>query len=301
MGGSALDLLANRTGAGLIPLGPTGPATILELLTDGVGTAISATPSALRSIIQAANAANIDLTKTPLRFGFIGAEMAEESLRQKLLAQLPDGFRWIELFGLTETGGPAVAAAPDPTVAELELNTQEFWAEILDLAEDRLMPMGEVGELTITTRLTDGRTPLIRYRTRDLARATAGAAEMPTRISRILGRVDESLKIDGILTYPSAVAEIMSEFMPPTAEWRAWVRRREPDDELVIEAEAPRELCMAVELAFQDRVGLSLTVVPTQTGTFTRGQRKTQRILVDSSTAPVSDLHVLNNFVEDSR
>jgi len=299
VGGSALDLLANRTGAGLVPLGPTGPATVLELLTNGVGTAISATPSSLRGLVKAAHTTNVDLTKTALRFGFIGAEVAEESLRRKLLSQLPDGFMWIELYGLTETGGPAVACAPDPTVAELELNTQDFWVEVLDLTEDRPVPIGEVGELTITTRRTDGRTPLIRYRTRDLVSATAGEAEAPTRISRILGRVDESLKIGGVLVYPSAIAEIMSEFMPPTAEWRAWVRRREPDDELLIEAEAAPDLCHTVQLAFQDRVGLSLTVVSTRPGILTRGQRKTQRILIDSSTASVSNLHVLNNVATE--
>jgi phenylacetate-CoA ligase len=302
VGGSALDLLANRTGAGLVPLGPTGPVTVLELLTNGVGTAISATPSSLRGLVKAAQTANVDLRKTALRFGFIGAEVAEESLRRKLLSQLPDGFMWIELYGLTETGGPAVACAPDPTVAELELNTQEFWVEVLDLAEDRPVPIGEVGELTITTRRTDGRTPLVRYRTRDLVSATAGATEAPTRISRILGRVDESLKIGGVLVYPSAVAEIMSEFMPPTAEWRAWVRRRDPDDELLIEAEAAPDLCQAVQLAFQDRVGLSLAVVSTRAGVLTSVPRKTQRILIDSSTTSVSNLHVLNNVAtEDVR
>lgn len=45
----------------------------------------------------------MDLTKTALRVGFIGAEPAEESLRRNLMLQLPDGFKWIELYGLTET------------------------------------------------------------------------------------------------------------------------------------------------------------------------------------------------------
>jgi len=288
VGGSALDLLANRLGAGLIPLGSGAQAVVLELLRDGVGTAISATPSFLRGLVEATEATRLDLSTTRLRFGFIGAEIAEESLRRKLLSQLPDGFRWVELYGLTETGGPSVACALDPAVPELELNTQEYVVEVLNVADDRPVPIGEVGELTLTTRRTDGRTPLVRYRTRDLVIATAGDAAAPTRISRILGRVDESLKIGGVLIYPSAVAEIMSEFMPPTAEWRAWVRRREPDDELLIEAEAPPELCREVERAFQDRVDLSPTVVSTRSGVLVRGRRKTQRLLIDSSRSDVS-------------
>ena len=70
----------------------------------------------MRRLVEAASATGFDLTKTSLRFGFIGAEIAEEPLRLKILSQLPAGFQWIELYGLTETGGPAVACAPDPNV-----------------------------------------------------------------------------------------------------------------------------------------------------------------------------------------
>ena len=282
VGGPALDLLANRTGAGLVPLGPTRPEAVIELLADGVGTAISATPSYLRRVIETAEATGFDLRKTGLRVGFIGAEPAEESLRRKLSQKLPDGFSWIELYGLTETGGPSIAFAPDPEVAELTLNTQAFWIEILDLEADTPMPFGDVGELTITTRRVDGRTPLVRYRTRDLARATAGTAEAPTRISRILGRADHSLKIGGVLVYPSAVAEIMSSLLPATAEWRALVQRRHEDDELLVEAEAPPELCQTVERAFRERVGLTLAVASIEAGVLARSREKTQRILIDS-------------------
>lgn len=283
VGGPALDLLANRAGAGLVPLGPMAPSIVLELLADGVGTAISATPSYLRRLIETAESSGFDLRSTPLRFGFIGAEPAETALRQKLLSFLPSGFRWVELYGLTETGGPSVAFALDPDVPELELNTREFLLEVLDPSSDRPVALGEVGELTITTRRTDGRTPLIRYRTRDLVRATAGPAEAPTRISRILGRADHSLKIGGVLLYPSAVTEIMSELLPATAEWRAVVYRRGEDDELLIEAEASGEVCQSIERAFRSRIGLGLTVSPAGADTLTRSREKTQRILIGSA------------------
>jgi 4-hydroxymandelate synthase len=284
VGGPALDLLANRSGAGLVPLGPTGPGIILELLADGVGTAISATPSYMRRLIEAAEEAQFDLRTTSLRFGFIGAEPAEQSLRDQLRSRLPDDFRWIELYGLTETGGPAVLFAPDPNVPELEVNTEDFWIEVLD-PEDRPAAFGEVGELTITTRRIDGRTPLIRYRTRDLVRAAAGPIEAPTRLSRILGRADHSLKIGGVLVYPSAISEILSELLPPTAEWRAVVRRSGNDDELLVEAEGSREACRVVERAFRDRVGLGVTVTSLQSDALSRSREKTQRILIDSDSA----------------
>jgi phenylacetate-CoA ligase len=291
VGGPALDLLATRCGAGLVPLGPMGPAIVLELLADGVGTAISATPSYMRRLVETAQATGFDLRQTALRLGFIGAEPAEDSLREKLLAQLPDEFKWIELYGLTETGGPSVAFAPDPAIPELELNTGDYLIEVLDPQRDRPVPFGQVGELTITTRQTDGRTPLVRYRTRDLVRATAGEAISATRISRILGRVDHSLKIGGVLLYPSAVAEIMAELLPATSEWRAIVYRRGEDDELLVEAEGSRELCQIVERTFRERIGLGLTVGPLQADALSRSREKTQRILI-ASAAPAATAQV---------
>jgi phenylacetate-CoA ligase len=252
------------------------------MLAGGVGTAISATPSYLRRVIEAAEATGFDLRETGLRLGFIGAETAEPALRHKLLSRLPAGFRWVELYGLTETCGPSVAFAPDPDVPELTLNTENFLIEVLDLEDDVPVVPGAVGELTLTSRSPEARTPLIRYRTRDLVRVTAGDASAPMRISQILGRADDAMKIGGILMYPTAVAEIVSAMLPPTAEWRATVRRYVDDAELLLEVEAEPAMCEALELAFQARVGLAVTAIPTDGATLTRSREKTRRIVVES-------------------
>jgi phenylacetate-CoA ligase len=280
VGGPVLDILAYRAGACVVPLGPGAPAGVLHMLAAGVGTAISATPSYLRRLIEAAETAGFDLAATGLRLGFIGAELAEPSLRRKLLSRLPEGFLWVELYGLTETLGPSVAFGPDPDVAELELNTGDFHVEILDLEADRPVPVGEVGELTLTSRRFS-RSPLIRYRTRDLARVTVGSPDEPIRISRILGRADDAVKIGGVLMYPTAVAEIVTGLLPPSSEWLGTVRRYGQDDELVLEVEADEELCKAVEVAFAERVGLDVTVIPADAATLARSREKTRRILFE--------------------
>lgn len=287
VGGPILDLLAQRSGAGVIPLGPVGASAVLQFLADGVGTAISATPSYMRRLVEAAEIAGFDLRGSGLRLGFIGAEAAEESLRSKLLSHLPSDFRWVELYGLTETLGPSVACALDPDVPELELNTVDFHVEVLDLDADVPVPTGDVGELTFTTRNPDCRTPLIRYRTRDLVRATAGTSASTQQMSRIVGRSDHSLKVGGVLVYPSAVAEIVSGLLPVHAEWRALLHRNGDDDDLVIEAEAARQDCALIEQAFQDRVGLGVHVEGKPQGSIARSHEKSARILVDSATGSI--------------
>lgn len=289
IGGPALDLLAQRADACVVPLGPVPPAGVLHMLAGDVGTAISATPSYLRRLIEAAQATGVDLTRTGLRLGFIGAETAESSLRRKLLSHLPADFRWVELYGLTETCGPSVAYAPDPDVPELTLNTRDFHVEVLDLAADVPAAPGAVGELTLTSRNARSRSPLIRYRTRDLVRVTAGESSAPTSISRILGRADDAMKIGGVLMYPTAVAEIVSGILPPSAEWRAVVRRRGQDHELRVEAEATAQLCRELEVAFDERAGLGVTVVPTTGDAFTRSREKTRRVVFETSTPEPAD------------
>ena len=78
------------------------------------------------------------------------------------------------------------------------------------------------------------------------------------------------------------MAEITSELLPASAEWRALVTRQGEDDELVIEVEATRELCHEVERAFRDRIGLSLSVRALPAGSMARSLEKTQRVLIDS-------------------
>jgi len=84
---------------------------------------------------------------------------------------------------------------------------------------------GEVGELTVTAFREA--TPLIRYRTRDLARALDGRdrSGLP-RISPIVGRIDDALKVRGALVYPSVIEELIVSRLDVGAEWRIELSRR---------------------------------------------------------------------------
>ena len=106
----------------------------------------------------------------------------------------------------------------------------------------------------------------------------------------MLGRADHSLKIGGVLVYPSAISEIVSDLLPPTAEWRAVVRHGGQAEELLIEAEASHDACHLVERAFRERVGLGVTVTPLHSEAFTRSREKSHRILIDSASAPAGKL-----------
>lgn len=92
--------------------------------------------------------------------------------------------------------------------------------------------------------------------------------------------------------YPTAVADIVTGILPPSAEWQAIVRRRGPDDELILEAEATPALCQTVEDAFSERVGLAVTVIPTDGDAFARSRWKTRRVVVDVSPPGPADANL---------
>lgn len=228
IGGPALDLLARGSGAGLLPLGPGNSDQLLAWFAELPITAISATPSFMRYLAERIRADAIDTSSWSLRMGLVGGEGASIELRREVVRCLGHGVRWQELYGASEIGGPTLGWAPpqDPLAGRLLVDTDEFVVELLHPERDEPVSVGELGELTVTTpyRETD---PLVRYRTRDLARALPEIHDpsgFPS-ISSIVGRVDDALKIRGALVYPSAIEAVVVEHCADGAEWRIAVDR----------------------------------------------------------------------------
>ena len=73
------------------------------------------------------------------------------------------------------------------------------------------LPMGETGELVITT-LTKEALPLVRYRTRDITRLSdepCACGRTHVRILRVTGRDDDMLIIRGVNVYPSQIEAVL--------------------------------------------------------------------------------------------
>src|SRR5207245_7869235 len=103
--------------------------------------------------------------------------------------------------------GPGVAA--ECPVAQDGLHGWEdhFLFEIVDPETLQPLPMGEAGELVITT-LTKEALPMVRYRTRDITRLSdepCACGRTHVRIMRVTGRNDDMLIIRGVNVYRSQV------------------------------------------------------------------------------------------------
>lgn len=226
VGGPSFDLLAAACGAALFPAGPTGAAQVLEWLTTLGITSLTCTPSYLRMLVEDDEIAAA-LARTELRLAFVGGEGASPALRRQVCDAAPAGFRWQEMYGSTEVGGAVLGHSPpaEPLCGELNVATDEFVVELLAQDRDEPVAPGELGEITVTTFRQAS--PLIRYRTRDLAAAvdtTRDASGLP-RITSVRGRVDDALKVRGALVYPGVIEEVVVSHLRRGAEWRVELHR----------------------------------------------------------------------------
>jgi len=278
IGGPALEMMALGAGAGVLPIGPGSTDQLLRWLADLPITAISATPSYLRFL-----AARVDSTDDwQVRIALVGGEGASLPLRRQAASALAS-VRWQELYGSTEVGGPTLAWSPtdDPYDGRLLVDTDEFLVELLQPTLDEPVAPGEIGEVTVTTLHREG-SPLVRYRTRDLAVARPGV-EDPSgypSMSTIIARVDDALKIRGALVYPGVVEALVVEQCPAGVEWRIVVDRRPGDLDsmtLVIEHPEPQAADTLAALA-ADRLGVRVDVYVVPPASLARFEGKASRV-----------------------
>jgi phenylacetate-CoA ligase len=219
--------MAWASGATLLPVGPGSTDQLIGWLRDLPITAMSATPSFLRYLVERIERDQIDASAWTLRLGLIGGEPASAALRAHVVERLGDGFVWQELYGSTEVGGPVLGWSPpqDPLGGRLLVDTDEFVVELLHPDRDEPVAAGDIGELTVTTPYRE-LAPLIRYRTRDLTTAldVTDPSGYPS-VSSIVGRVDDALKVRGALVYPGAIEHIVVSHCSPGTEWRVVVDR----------------------------------------------------------------------------
>jgi len=103
------------------------------------------------------------------------------------------------------------------------INDAELWVEIVDPDEEGY------GEVVFTT-LSRTTMPLIRYRTKDIARfihEPCPCGRPGWRLSKIIGRADEMVVFGGGNIHPSFFEVIFKEIPEITEDWQVAVRHRE--------------------------------------------------------------------------
>jgi len=240
-GGLGAHYGGERLGCTVTPMSGGNTEKQIGLLKDFGARILCATPSYALNIAEMAEAEGVDLAGGPLQVGLFGAEPWSEAMRAELDRRL--GIRAVDIYGLSEIMGPGVAAECSEERAGLHGWEDHFLFEIIDPESGDPLPMGEAGELVITT-LTKQALPMIRYRTRDITRLSTepcACGRTHVRILRVTGRNDDMLIIRGVNVYPSQIEAVMVGFQGIAPHYQLVVRREGTMDTLAAEIEAAPE------------------------------------------------------------
>lgn len=268
-------------GAMTIPTGPGNTEKQLEMMIDLKSTVICATSSYALLLAEEIHRRNLK-DKIHLRIGIFGSERWGEKMRRKIEDYL--GIESFDIYGLTEIYGPGIA------IDCRKHQGLHFWSdhllfEIIDPATGKQLPVGQQGELVITTLTKEGM-PLLRYRTHDITRiipefCTCGNPY--PMIDRILGRSDDTIKVKGVNIYPGQIDHILRITEGCGSEYQIHLFREHGKDEILIKAEG-EEGCdlTAVKKRLQKnikaKIGIHADIELLPMGSLPRSEKKTKRV-----------------------
>lgn len=173
-------------------------------------TVLVCTPSYALRLAEIAADNRIDVRAGAVRKIVVGGEPGASIAGTRDRIERLWGARLYDSPGLTEVGHIGMAC-PNQSVHLLE---SEFYFEILDPETGRPVGPGEAGEIVVTNF---GRpvTPVIRYRTRDVAKPVYGTCECGRTFVRleggIIGRSDDMFVVRGVNVFPSLIEAVIRE------------------------------------------------------------------------------------------
>jgi phenylacetate-CoA ligase len=218
-GGFGLHYGAERIGASVIPISSGNTRRQIMIMEDYRTTALVCTPSYALFLTEVIEENKIDPERLSLKYGLFGAEPWSTKMREEIETKM--GIVATDNYGLSEVMGPGVAGECFER-SGLHLNEDHFIPEIIDPESGNTLPMGEWGELVLTTVRREAM-PLIRYRTRDLSRLyidDCACGRTLVKMEKVTGRTDDMIIFKGVNVYPSQIEEILLEFEGVTPHYQ---------------------------------------------------------------------------------
>ncbi|HSQ08269.1 MAG TPA: phenylacetate--CoA ligase [Chromatiaceae bacterium] len=262
-GGFGLHYGVEKVGAAIIPAASGNTRRQIDILQDLAPEVLVCTPSYALTIADGARELGMDPRSLPLRFGHFGGEPWTEDMRREIEDSLD--IQAFNNYGLSEVIGPGVSGE---CMARTGMHLQEdhFLVECIDPETLEPVAEGEPGELVITT-LTREAMPLIRYRTRDIARLhrePCPCGRTTTRMGRVAGRSDDMLIIRGVNVFPSQIEEALLRVEGTTPHYLIEVDRPGTLDQVTVKVEIRPELFsdrMDRMQALRERIGREIHTV----------------------------------------
>ena len=289
-GGLGMHYGVERLGATILPISGGGTRRQVMLMRDFGSTILCSTPSYALFLYESVLAAGMNISDLKLHTGIFGAEPWSEKMRSEIESKLQ--IKALDIYGLSEIMGPGVGMECCDAQDGLHIWEDHFLIEIIDPETGEQLPLGETGELVITT-ITKEAQPLIRYRTRDITRIEAipcRCGRTHRRISRIQGRSDDMLIIRGVNVFPQQIETILLETQGVAPHYQLILTRQGSLDMLEVKVEVDEKLfsdeirhLQRIEAKIQKNIkeflGVTAKVTLSEPQSIERSEGKAKRII----------------------
>ncbi|MEW6521653.1 MAG: phenylacetate--CoA ligase [Thermodesulfobacteriota bacterium] len=288
-GGFGLHYGAERIGASVIPISSGNTKRQIQILQDFKTTALVCTPSYALLLADTMIEMNININALHLKYGLFGGEPWSEEMRTEIRNKL--GIIATDNYGLSEVMGPGVAGECSYCNG-LHINEDHFIVEVIN--PDTLEPVapGELGEMVFTT-ITKEAFPVIRYRTRDLARLMpepCPCGRTFQRMTRVIGRTDDMLIIKGVNVYPMQIESILFDIEGTEPHYQIIVERDGRLDKVTVLVEVvesiffdqmkkQRQLVEHIKKRLATELGIGVEVKLVEEKSLERFEGKAKRVI----------------------
>jgi phenylacetate-CoA ligase len=291
-GGLGAHYGAEKIGASVIPMSGGNTKRQIMILQDFRPTAICCTPSYALNLAEQGRAMGVDMRALALRVGIFGAEPWSEKMRGEIEKTL--NITAMNIYGLSEIMGPGVAMECTEVRDGMHIFEDHFLVETINPKTGEVLTAGEEGELVFTT-LTKEAVPLIRYRTRDIARLNpepCRCGRTLNRMGRVMGRSDDMLIIRGVNVFPSQIEAVMIGIEGLEPHYQLIVDREGTLDTLEVQVEltetqfanadevkALQKLEGQLKKDMKDYLGITAKVKLVEPKTIQRSEGKASRVI----------------------
>ncbi len=201
-------------GAGIIRMGPGKISAQWESIFNNEVTVLICVPSFILSLLDYAIKNGLNYQNSNVKkIICIGQNIRNDKLELNIIGQKIKQHWDVELYSTYASTEMQAAFTECQFGQGGHYNPGLLIIECLD---DNDLPVteGEVGELTITTLDVEA-TPLVRFKTGDLCRLNNDKCQCgsnTTRISPIIGRKQQMMKVKGTTIFPKSIYEILNKF-----------------------------------------------------------------------------------------
>lgn len=229
-----------KIGATVVPTSSGNTEKQLKFMRDFGTDTIVATPSYCLYLAESAKERGMEfpLDSYKLKLGLLGSEGCTPEMRNQIEESWGKDFFCTDNYGLSELNGPGMSGECIYRDG-LHINEDHFLCETIDSATGEVLPKGETGELVITN-LTKRGLPMLRYRTRDITQINyepCKCGRTSARMSKIIGRSDDMLKIRGVNVFPSQIESALIGISSISPHYQLVVRREGFSDTLEVRVE----------------------------------------------------------------